>query len=239
MRVASIARVTVPAELTTLGATVTGLEPRVHMHVHSRQVPLNRYSSTGGYWFDDLKQAYNYPSDRTFDGTGANVGVLMSSDVLDSDTRAAFCAREVHGNLRQDAAGAQTGLRWAEAEACAATHLTKRTSTCNVAGQRAGRASVSLQHPRSERRIGHRRLRPSRRRQYRLLRTRQSQRRAAGEFSNQVLPSRNTRLQRRRTRARGHSWLQSDRRRRVALYAEFPRHTAGSACRRPETLSNP
>jgi subtilase family serine protease len=90
VRIASIAPVNVPAELAALGATVTGFEQRVHFHVHSRQAPLNRYSAAGPYWFDDLKQAYTYPSDRYADGTGANVGVMMSSDIYDSDTQAAF-----------------------------------------------------------------------------------------------------------------------------------------------------
>jgi len=89
-RVASIAPLSIPAELSAVGAAVTGFEPRVHFHVDSRQVPTNRSGPFGGYWFDDLKQAYSYPSDGVADGTGANVGVLMASDVLDSDTYAAF-----------------------------------------------------------------------------------------------------------------------------------------------------
>jgi subtilase family serine protease len=89
-RIASVAPLSMPGELTALGAVVTGLDSRVRMHVDSRAVPLNRYSAVGPYWFDDLKQAYTYPSDRALDGKGATVGVLISSDVLDSDTRATF-----------------------------------------------------------------------------------------------------------------------------------------------------
>jgi subtilase family serine protease len=59
-----------------------------------------RYSSTGFYWFDDLKQTYHYPavndmvtskgSAAPFDGTNATIGAMMSSDVYDSDIKAMF-----------------------------------------------------------------------------------------------------------------------------------------------------
>ena len=58
-----------------------------------------RYSTTGPYWFDDLKQAYQYPANNAqssakghppLNGTGANIGVLISSDVLDADINAVF-----------------------------------------------------------------------------------------------------------------------------------------------------
>ena len=76
------------------------------MHILARPVelqnPANRISTTGGYWYDDLKQAYNYPSYTTMitsltsgkqqrlDGTGATIATLISSDVLDSDSDAVF-----------------------------------------------------------------------------------------------------------------------------------------------------
>jgi len=56
----------------------------------------NRYSSSGAYWFTDLKQAYDYPSYLAMrngvrvDGTGASVAILMSGDVSDADTAQAF-----------------------------------------------------------------------------------------------------------------------------------------------------
>jgi len=62
--------------------------------------PANRYSATGTYWYDDLKQAYSYPAYGTtakvgkntvkLDGTGASVGILMSSDVYLTDIAAVF-----------------------------------------------------------------------------------------------------------------------------------------------------
>jgi subtilase family serine protease len=79
----------------------------IEAHVMSRQVTGkldtgidNRISQDGGYFFDDLKQAYQYPSYQTMvtvngvsqrlDGTGATIGVLMSSDYLPTDVAAAF-----------------------------------------------------------------------------------------------------------------------------------------------------
>ena len=74
-------------------AAFTGVPP---MHVHSRKValvnPANRYSNVGPYWFDDLKQAYNYPSYQSvlpngqpLTGKGVQVAVLMETDALNSD----------------------------------------------------------------------------------------------------------------------------------------------------------
>lgn len=89
-RVAAAVPVSVPADLAVLGATVTGLEAHSYRHLHSRQVPLGRYGANGLYWFDDLKQAYTYPSNQTVNGKNAVVGIVMASDVLDSDTAAYF-----------------------------------------------------------------------------------------------------------------------------------------------------
>ena len=76
------------------------------MHVLSKHFkladPSNRTSTTGGYWYDDLKQAYGWPSYQTLtypygkstlarlDGTGATIATLISSDVLDSDSDLIF-----------------------------------------------------------------------------------------------------------------------------------------------------
>jgi subtilase family serine protease len=104
-RVVADGALNLPTELEEAGATVMSLGHR-EARVMSRQVtkklevPLNRYSQDGGYWFDDLKQAYQYPSYETMvtvrgkkqrlDGTGATIGVLMSSDYLPSDVAAVF-----------------------------------------------------------------------------------------------------------------------------------------------------
>jgi subtilase family serine protease len=53
-------------------------------------VPDNRYSPTGGYWFDDLKQAYTFPSFKVVDGAGVTIGILMSDGQSLVDTQAYF-----------------------------------------------------------------------------------------------------------------------------------------------------
>ncbi len=103
-RLAADSALRMPAELSQAGATVMSFG-RQEAHVLARQVTPalgvdNRYSQDGGYWFDDLKQAYDYPSYQTMvtvkgtqqrlDGTGATIGVLMSSDYLPSDVQAVF-----------------------------------------------------------------------------------------------------------------------------------------------------
>jgi len=87
-------------------STVMSFVP-IEAQVMSHQVTANlggvidnRNSQDGGYWYDDLKQAYEYPSYETkvtvngksqrLDGTGATIGVLMSSDYLPSDVAAVF-----------------------------------------------------------------------------------------------------------------------------------------------------
>ncbi len=88
--------VQLPAALKNMGAAVAAFSglPRMHGRVSRTNVisysPSNRYASTGGYWYDDLKQAYDYPSYQALDGTGVNVAIVISSDVLDSDIAAMF-----------------------------------------------------------------------------------------------------------------------------------------------------
>jgi subtilase family serine protease len=61
----------------------------------------NRYSATGTYWFDDLKQAYAYPSvtdtvsvgggaPQPLNGQGAFIAALMSSDIYAGDINDMF-----------------------------------------------------------------------------------------------------------------------------------------------------
>ena len=99
------APVKLPDEIAATGAQVFSFSPHV-AHVHSvratgRLDPANRYSDTGTYWFDDLKEAYAYPAvtatvtaadgtTQPYDGTGVTLGVLMSSDIFDSDIAAVF-----------------------------------------------------------------------------------------------------------------------------------------------------
>lgn len=95
-----------PDELTAAGAAIYSFSPHVAHVLSHPSGPMseagvdNRASAVGPYWFDDLKQAYTYPSvlatvtsngvTRPLDGTGATIGVLMASDVYDSDIKAMF-----------------------------------------------------------------------------------------------------------------------------------------------------
>ncbi|MDB5362707.1 MAG: peptidase [Rhodospirillales bacterium] len=96
-----------PAALAQEGAVVAHFQASIRMHPHARAAkvdaavlanPQNRYSASGPYWYNDLKQAYDYPSYQTkapltgkqLDGQGTSVAIVMSSDVLDSDIAAVF-----------------------------------------------------------------------------------------------------------------------------------------------------
>jgi subtilase family serine protease len=82
-----------PQEFVDAGARVLAFSPKVHMHSHAPQIqaiPANRYGADGPYWFTDLKQAYDFPSVQALDGTGRTIGIVIPSDVLDSDLAAYF-----------------------------------------------------------------------------------------------------------------------------------------------------
>jgi subtilase family serine protease len=53
-------------------------------------LPDNRTSTTGGYWFDDLKQAYSFPSFNVVNGAGVTIGILMEAGQDLADTQAYF-----------------------------------------------------------------------------------------------------------------------------------------------------
>jgi subtilase family serine protease len=82
-----------PEELRRLGARIAAFAPmrkQVHSQKLPQAVPENRTSPTGGYWFSDLKQAYDAPSFQSLAGTGRTIAVLMASDVIDSDMELYF-----------------------------------------------------------------------------------------------------------------------------------------------------
>ena len=93
-----------PAEIAAEGATIfsfTGHTLHTFSHSTGRVDPHNRYGDTGTLWFDDLKQAYSYPSinatakasdgtTKPLDGSGATIATLISSDVYDADIAAVF-----------------------------------------------------------------------------------------------------------------------------------------------------
>ena len=87
-----------PSELAGIELRVVGLGTVPEHHVHARvlgKAPAaagdNRYSATGPYWFDDLKQAYDYPAySANTDGSGVSVAVLMSDLIFPGDVGAMF-----------------------------------------------------------------------------------------------------------------------------------------------------
>jgi subtilase family serine protease len=90
----------IPGELAALNARIVGLDAIPEHRVHSRTTGManavsstvdNRYGVTGSYWFDDLKQAYDYPAYSAHtDGTGISVAILMSDLIFPDDLAAAF-----------------------------------------------------------------------------------------------------------------------------------------------------
>jgi len=86
---------TIPAALAAVNAQVAAFAPLPAMQPNfartsASPIALNRYSNVGPYWFDDLKQAYQYPAYRSANGTGRTVGILAASDFLDSDMSTYF-----------------------------------------------------------------------------------------------------------------------------------------------------
>jgi len=92
-RIIASGRVTVPQSLSALGATVPSFVnvPEHHSMGHLvAGAPANRTSAVGGYNYNDLKQAYDYPSYGALDGTGANVAIVMEASAQNSDVAAMF-----------------------------------------------------------------------------------------------------------------------------------------------------
>ena len=87
-----------PVELAAIELRVIGLDALPEHKVHARVSGLaaisdtdNRYSTTGPYWFDDLKQAYDYPAWSTgTDGSKVSVAVLMADLIFPGDVPAMF-----------------------------------------------------------------------------------------------------------------------------------------------------
>ena len=75
------------SSLVSADAVITGLSGMIRMHPHAirNATPQNRYSTAGPYWFDDLKQAYSYPSYQVYDGKGSTIGILMSGGFNPAD----------------------------------------------------------------------------------------------------------------------------------------------------------
>jgi subtilase family serine protease len=74
-----------PSALAETHAIITGLSGVIRMRTYSHTVPQNRYAPNGPYWFDDLKQAYSFPSYKTYTGKGVTIGILMANDFNPTD----------------------------------------------------------------------------------------------------------------------------------------------------------
>lgn len=95
----SLTHLTLPAALAQLDAQVAEFSPTIGYHVNSirttSSIPDNRKSPTGSYWFDDLKQAYEFPSYQTVNGAGRTIGIVIDSDVNDDDINAYFAHEQL------------------------------------------------------------------------------------------------------------------------------------------------
>ncbi len=81
------AALNVPHTVSDAGGVIadfTGVQ-RMRTHVRATAVPENRYSQAGGYWFDDLKQAYSWPSYQVVNGTGSTIGILVPGSYNQKD----------------------------------------------------------------------------------------------------------------------------------------------------------
>ena len=100
----AMAPLATPNALTSLGAVIVGLAPTMKpkpMFARSANFkvrPDNRYSPTGGYWFDDLKQAYQYPSYAVANGKGVTVATVGDSDFSSDDATAYFNHEKLGGS---------------------------------------------------------------------------------------------------------------------------------------------
>ena len=81
--------------LEAAGAVVAGFSGAIRLKSFAQPAAIadpkqNRYSPTGAYWFDDLKQAYSYPSYKSLTGNGVTIGILMTPGFNPSDMKLYF-----------------------------------------------------------------------------------------------------------------------------------------------------
>jgi subtilase family serine protease len=77
-------RPVLPTALTRASATVVFSKFQNQLDSYKAQ-PDNRYAAWGLYWFDDLKEAYRYPSFQHLNGAGRTIGIVMSAYPQQSD----------------------------------------------------------------------------------------------------------------------------------------------------------
>ena len=86
--------------LQAAGAMIPAFEGVIHMHTFASEgrrhpqarSPIRSIASPqpGGYWFDDLKQAYAYPSFQKLTGAGVTIGILMTPNYNPPDMKLYF-----------------------------------------------------------------------------------------------------------------------------------------------------
>ena len=93
-RLVTTSRLVLPTALAAASAVIPSFAPVPEHSVQSLKVPKaapkSRLGPYGGYFYDDLKEAYDYPAYPTkgapgLDGTGVNVAIVMSSDATTAD----------------------------------------------------------------------------------------------------------------------------------------------------------
>jgi subtilase family serine protease len=92
--IAAAAPIKLTPALAAAGAVIADFSGKIRMqetsHPSNLANPQNRESSTGGYWFDDLKQAYSFPSFKKLTGKGVTIGILMEGGFNQPDMTAYF-----------------------------------------------------------------------------------------------------------------------------------------------------
>jgi subtilase family serine protease len=111
VRMQAAGPITLPAGLKQEGVVIAAFTHLPEKQVSSKVVtgpmatPNNRFGPYGGYFANDMKQAYDYPSYATklasganLDGTGVPVAVLMSSTALNVDLDLYFNYNHFHNS---------------------------------------------------------------------------------------------------------------------------------------------
>jgi subtilase family serine protease len=93
-KIVAAERLQLPAVLQNMGAQIVHFSPVARIRPHARRGPElspdNRYGPYGGYWFDDLKQAYDFPSYLALTGAGRTIAIMSVSDYQNSDVSSYF-----------------------------------------------------------------------------------------------------------------------------------------------------
>lgn len=99
-RMVATTKLNMSATLHAAGAIIVDFSNRPLAHSMAVRanvvIPESRRGSNNGYYYNDMKQAYDYPSytakvkGKKLDGTGSKTAILITNDVLDSDIQAMF-----------------------------------------------------------------------------------------------------------------------------------------------------